>query len=86
MQSRETLRQSEQDALAAASTAYMNVLRDTALLELQNNNVTVLKEQVKQTEDRYRVGEVTRTDVAQAGREQPAEQNGGKGCARREKQ
>ena len=66
MQSRETLRQSEQDALAAASTAYMNVLRDTALLELQNNNVTVLKEQVKQTEDRYRVGEVTRTDVAQA--------------------
>ncbi len=66
MQSRETLRQSEQDSLASASTNYMNVLRDTALLELQNNNVTVLLQQVKQTEDRYHVGEVTRTDVAQA--------------------
>ena len=66
MQSRETLRQSEQDLLAAASTAYMNVLRDTALLQLQNNNVDVLKEQLKQTEDRFQVGEVTRTDVAQS--------------------
>jgi outer membrane protein len=42
LQSRETLRQSEQDALVAAATAYMNVLRDTALLDLQNNNVSVL--------------------------------------------
>jgi len=66
MQSRETLRQSEQEILAAASTAYMNVLRDTALLQLQNNNVDVLKQQLKQTEDRFQVGEVTRTDVAQA--------------------
>ena len=66
MQSRETLRLSEQEVLAAGSTAYMNVLRDTALLQLQNNNVEVLKQQLKQTEDRFQVGEVTRTDVAQA--------------------
>ena len=66
MQSRETLRQSEQDVLAAGSTAYMNVLCDTALLELQSNNVQVLQQQLKQTEDRFQVGEVTRTDVAQA--------------------
>ena len=66
LQSRETLRQAEQEVLAAASTAYMNVLRDTALLQLQNNNVDVLKQQLKQTEDRFQVGEVTRTDVAQA--------------------
>ena len=66
MQSRETLRLSEQEVLAAGSTAYMNVLRDTALLQLQNNNVDVLKQQLKQTEDRFQVGEVTRTDVAQA--------------------
>ena len=66
MQSRETLRQSEQEILTAGSTAYMNVLRDTALLQLQNNNVDVLKQQLKQTEDRFQVGEVTRTDVAQA--------------------
>ena len=66
MQSRETLRQSEQDVLSAGSTAYMNVLRDTALLQLQNNNVEVLQQQLKQTEDRFQVGEVTRTDVAQS--------------------
>ena len=66
MQSRETLRLSEPEVLAAGSTAYMNVLRDTALLQLQNNNVDVLKQQLKQTEDRFQVGEVTRTDVAQA--------------------
>ena len=66
LQSRETLRQSEQDILAAAATAYMNVLRDTALLELQTNNVNVLQQQLKQTEDRFKAGEVTRTDVAQS--------------------
>ena len=66
MQSRETLRLSEQNILSNAATAYMNVLRDTALLKLQENNVQVLQEQLKQTEDRFQVGEVTRTDVAQA--------------------
>ena len=61
-----TLRQSEQDVISAGATAYMNVLRDTALLQLQNNNVEVLQQQLKQTEDRFQVGEVTRTDVAQS--------------------
>ncbi len=66
LQSREILRQSEQSVLANAATAYMNVLRDTAVLDLQRNNVDVLRQQLKQTEDRFQVGEVTRTDVAQA--------------------
>ncbi len=66
LQSRETLRQTEQDVLSAASTAYMNVLRDTALLDLHQSNLDRLKEQVKQTQQRYKVGEVTRTDVAQS--------------------
>jgi outer membrane protein len=44
----------------------MNVLRDTAILDLQRNNVEVLEEQLRQTRDRFNVGEVTRTDVAQA--------------------
>ncbi len=66
MQSRETLRLSEQNVLSAAAAAYMNVLRDTALLTLQQNNVDVLQQQLKQTEDRFQVGEVTQTDVAQA--------------------
>jgi outer membrane protein len=64
--SRETLRLTEQTVLLNAVTAYMNLLRDTAILELQKSNVRVLEEQLKQTRDRFNVGEVTRTDVAQA--------------------
>ena len=63
---RETLRNAEQTALLDAATQYMNVLRDTAILDLQRRNVQVLQEQLKQTRDRFNVGEVTRTDVAQA--------------------
>ncbi len=44
----------------------MNLLRDQAVLDLQRRNVEVLTEQLKQTRDRFNVGEVTRTDVAQA--------------------
>jgi outer membrane protein len=64
---RETLRVTEQQVLLDAATAYMNLLRDAAILELNRNNVQVLTEQLKQTRDRFNVGEVTRTDVAQAG-------------------
>jgi outer membrane protein len=63
---RETLRNVEQTVLLDAVTAYMNVLRDAALLNLEQNNVEVLEEQLKQTQDRFDVGEVTRTDVEQA--------------------
>jgi outer membrane protein len=63
---RETLRTTEQNVLLSAVTAYMNLLRDTAILELQRSNVTVLEATLRQTRDRFNVGEVTRTDVAQA--------------------
>jgi outer membrane protein len=63
---RETLRTSEQTVLLSAVTAYMNLLRDSAILDLQKRNVEVLQEQLRQTRDRFNVGEVTRTDVAQA--------------------
>ena len=63
---RETLRVTEQTILLNAATVYMDLLRDTALLELQRRNVEVLQEQLRQTRDRFIVGEVTRTDVAQA--------------------
>ncbi|MGA9701245.1 TolC family protein, partial [Pseudomonas sp.] len=63
---RETLRVTEQQVLLDAATAYMNLLRDGAILELNQSNVQVLTEQLKQTRDRFNVGEVTRTDVAQA--------------------
>ena len=63
---REQLRNTEQNTLLSGVTAYMDVLRDTAILELDRNNVDVLKEQLRETRDRFTVGEVTRTDVAQA--------------------
>ncbi len=46
--------------------AYLDVVRDQALLEVSRNNVQVLRKQLEATQDRFRVGEVTRTDVAQA--------------------
>ena len=66
MGARETLRVTEQQVLLDGATAYMNLLRDQAILELNRRNVEVLTEQLKQTRDRFNVGEVTRTDVAQA--------------------
>jgi outer membrane protein len=66
MGARETLRVTEQQVLLDAATAYMDLLRDEATLALQRSNVEVLTEQLKQTRDRFNVGEVTRTDVAQA--------------------
>jgi outer membrane protein len=63
---RETLRVAEQGTLLNAATAYMNLLRDSAILDLQRRNVEVLQEQLRQTRDRFNVGEVTRTDVAQS--------------------
>jgi outer membrane protein len=63
---RATLAVTEQTVLLNAATAYMNLLRDAAILDLQRRNVEVLQEQLRQTRDRFNVGEVTRTDVAQA--------------------
>jgi outer membrane protein len=63
---REQLRNTEQNTLLAGVTAYMDVLQDTAILDLDRNNVQVLQEQLRETRDRFTVGEVTRTDVAQA--------------------
>jgi outer membrane protein len=63
---REQLRNTEQNVLLSAVGYYMDVMRDTAILGLDRNNVEVLQEQLRQTQDRFNVGEVTRTDVAQA--------------------
>ena len=64
--SRATLANTVQTVLLNAVTAYMNLLRDAAILDLQRRNVEVLQEQLRQTRDRFNVGEVTRTDVAQS--------------------
>jgi outer membrane protein len=63
---REQLRFTEQNTLLSALTSYMDVMQNTAVLDLNHSNVEVLKEQLRQTRDRFNVGEVTRTDVAQA--------------------
>lgn len=63
---RENLRLTEQTVLLAAATAYMNLIRDAAILDLQRRNVEVLQEQLKQTQERFAAGEVTRTDVSQS--------------------
>jgi outer membrane protein len=63
---REGLRVLEQTILLAAATIYMDYLRDAAIVEVQRSNVRVLDQTLKQTRDRFNVGEVTRTDVAQS--------------------
>jgi len=63
---RASLLDAEQQVLLQAVTAYMDVIRDQAVLELTTNNVMVLRRQLEASEDRFRVGEITRTDVAQS--------------------
>src|ERR1700748_968578 len=63
---REALRVLEQTVLLSAATIYMDYLRDSAIVEVQKSNVRVLEQTLKQTRDRFNVGEVTRTDVAQS--------------------
>src|SRR5882672_7663371 len=63
---REALRVLEQTVLLSAATIYMDYLRDAAIVEVQKSNVRVLEQTLKQTRDRFNVGEVTRTDVAQS--------------------
>ncbi len=63
---REALRVLEQTVLLNAATIYMDYLRDSAIVEVQKSNVRVLEQTLKQTRDRFNVGEVTRTDVAQS--------------------
>jgi len=63
---RETLRVMEESVLLAAATAYMDMSRDTANLEVQQNNVRVLQRTLKDTRNRFEAGQVTDTDVAQS--------------------
>ncbi len=63
---RETLRIMEQSVLLAAATVYMDVSRDAANLEVQQNNFHVLERMLKDTRNRFSVGQITATDVDQA--------------------
>lgn len=63
---RELLRDFEQRVLLSAVTAYLSVREQTQNVALAENNVRVISEQLRAAQDRFEVGEVTRTDVAQA--------------------
>jgi TolC family type I secretion outer membrane protein len=60
------LQAAEQNLLLTAGTAYLDVLRDEAVLGLTRGNEEVLRKQMEATRDRFKVGEVTQTDVSQA--------------------
>lgn len=66
MAERSGLHSTEQTVLLNAATAYLNVTRDEAVVELSINNEQVLRRQFEAAEERFRVGEITRTDVSQA--------------------
>jgi outer membrane protein len=63
---RATLSAVEGDVFVLAVTAYMDVIRDRAIVELNANNVKVLETNLEATRDRFQIGDLTRTDVAQS--------------------
>ena len=63
---RATVRAVEGDVFTQATTAYMDVIRDRAIVELNQNNVRVLETNLQATKDRFQIGDLTRTDVAQS--------------------
>ncbi len=62
----QALKAIEQNILLEAVTAFMDVLRDQALFDLSWNNREVIARQLEATQNRFEVGELTRTDVSQA--------------------
>ena len=63
---RQSLRAVEQNVLLRAVQAYMNVRRDSEFVSLRQNNVRLITQELRAAQDRFEVGEVTRTDVALA--------------------
>lgn len=63
---RALLQSTEQTILLNAATAFLNVARDEEVLKLNVNNEQVLRRQLEAAQERFRVGEITRTDVSQA--------------------
>ncbi|MBA4806202.1 TolC family outer membrane protein [Brevundimonas sp.] len=66
MAGRENLREIEQSVMLSVIQAYVNVTRDMEILRIRQENLAVLQRQLDETSARFEVGEITRTDVAQA--------------------
>ena len=56
----------EQNVMLSGATAFVDVISARSVVELQTNNLNRLEKQLEATRERFKVGEVTRTDVAQA--------------------
>ncbi|MEG3122686.1 TolC family outer membrane protein [Sphingomonas sp. GB1N7] len=65
-QSRFGLRNTESQLFTAVVGAYMDVIRDEAIVSLNRQNVRVLDVNLQASSDRFQVGDLTRTDVAQS--------------------
>jgi len=63
---RAELRATEGDVFTSAVGAYMDVIRDRSIVDLNRNQVKVLETNLQATRDRFEVGDLTRTDVAQS--------------------
>jgi outer membrane protein len=63
---RATLIATEEQVFSNTVSAYVGVIQANQLLQLNISNEQVLREQLRAANDRFRVGEITRTDVAQA--------------------
>ena len=79
---RESLKNTEQQVLLDAVTAYMDVIRDGAIVQLRQRDLEFLDEQVGASRDRFEVGEGTRTDVSQAQGPRGQRPLGAEPCAR----
>jgi TolC family type I secretion outer membrane protein len=66
MATRAVVQTTEQTVLLDAATAYADVVQNQSALDVQRSNEAVLRRQLQATQDRFNVGEVTRTDVSQA--------------------
>ncbi|MDZ7283972.1 TolC family outer membrane protein [Sphingomonas sanguinis] len=63
---RAQLRGVEANLFTNVVAAYMNVIRDEAIVNLNTRNVNVLDTNLRASRDRFQVGDLTRTDVAQS--------------------
>lgn len=63
---RANLRAVESDTFTGVVAAYMDVIRDEATVRLNQQNVRALEVNLQATKDRFEVGDLTRTDVAQS--------------------
>ncbi|MBD3734446.1 MAG: TolC family protein, partial [Sphingopyxis sp.] len=60
------LRATEASIFSQVVGAYMDVIRDIAIVQLNQKNVSVLRTNLQATSDRFEIGDLTRTDVAQS--------------------